>query len=294
MKNYLKGIVKAVLPLAPQKKYSDNTERISRYLQNGRQPWSVGYLDYRQQQISALLPLLTEKPLSGFPESYGLGLDERLPEYTWLLCKLPSKPCSILDAGSTFNFDYILSQKKLENKDLSIYTFYPENNCFFQKRISYNFGDLRNMPYRDNWFDFVVCQSTLEHIDMDNSIYGYKDENPRDYSQKSFEYLKAVSEFLRVLKSGGTLLITVPFGKFESHGFFQQFDHQMKAEITNLLQSHGVVKENFFKYTPGGWIFSKEADCADAESFNPHTGKGKGEDGAAHSRAIFALEFVKH
>jgi ubiquinone/menaquinone biosynthesis C-methylase UbiE len=29
------------------------------------------------------------------------------------------------------------------------------------------YGDLRVLPFKDNYFDEIVCQSTLEHIDMD-------------------------------------------------------------------------------------------------------------------------------
>jgi SAM-dependent methyltransferase len=268
-------------------------QAIKNYLENGRKPWSLGYLEYRAQSIKELLALHTSTELFQFPENYGLGLDERLAEYSWIISRIPPTPARILDAGSTFNFDYILDQKKFAEKDLSICTFYPEPECFFSRRISYNYADLRSLPYRNDWFDMVVCQSTLEHIDMDNSIYGYNNREAKPSDRKSYEFLNAVSELVRVLKPDGKLLITVPFGKFENHGFFQQFDIEMKNRMMDSLKPYGKVQDYYFKYTSGGWVMSNEQETSSCESYNPHTGKGKGTDGAAHCRGILAVEMKK-
>jgi SAM-dependent methyltransferase len=200
----------------------------------------------------------------------------------------------LLDAGSTFNYEFILNHLDFNKVELSILTYAPESPNFNEKKISYVYADLREIPFRDEYFDVVLSQSTIEHIDMDNSIYGYQLQHHENQETKSYEYLKAIAEMFRVLKKGGKLLLTFPFGKFENHGFFQQFDEEMLNRILTFLDEQGTYTTNFFRYLPNGWIACEKEDCKDVESFNPHTGKGKGTDGAAHCRSICCISFQKN
>jgi ubiquinone/menaquinone biosynthesis C-methylase UbiE len=176
---------------------------------------------------------------------------------------------------------------------MTIYTYAPEVNNFNNKGISYIYGDLREVPFNDRWFDDIVCQSTLEHFDMDNSIYGYVEGSKKIFGEKSYDFMKAVVELERVLKNKGLLLITVPFGRYEHHGFFQQFDKEMIKRITSFLQTRGSLNNIYFKYIEQGWHLSNEEECESSYSFNPHTSVGKGNDGAAHCRAICCIRYIK-
>jgi ubiquinone/menaquinone biosynthesis C-methylase UbiE len=129
---------------------------------------------------------------------------------------------------------------------------------------------------------------------MDNSIYGYDLSQSVQAGEKSFEYLKAISEMLRILKPKGKLLITVPFGIYEHHVFFQQFDNEMITKATDLLSTVGRFDVSYFRYFDAQWQISTYEDCKDSISYNPHTGAGKGEDGAAHSRSIACISFHKN
>ncbi|MBL4663624.1 MAG: class I SAM-dependent methyltransferase [Flavobacteriaceae bacterium] len=278
-----------------KKELDMRTER-ENYLSGGRIPWSQGYVRYKEEFIKESLH--NDNVLTSFknPEGlvdFGQGLDERAVEYPWIFSNLPEAECRLLDAGSTFNFDFIVNHPVIVNKDLTIYTFDPERSCFFKNRISYIYGDLRDMYLKNESFDFVVSQSTIEHIDMDNSMYGYELEFNQNIDKKSYEYLSAVQEMLRTLKPGGTLLITFPYGKFENHGFFQQFDGEMLDRIVKLFENLGACNITFFKYEKSGWRFAAQEEVNFAESFNPHTGKGKKDGFAAHSRAIACIKFVK-
>jgi SAM-dependent methyltransferase len=271
-------------------------ERIKYYLLNGREPWSHGYLDYRNQVIAQSLAdteLLKSFADHTLPQGFGLGLDERLVEYCWIFTRLSGKSGRLLDAGSTFNYEFVLDQALIKSFELFIQTYYPEEKHFTDRRISYLFGDLRQMLFRDSSFDLVVCQSTLEHIDMDMSVYGYQLERKAALDAPSFSYLEAVRECVRVLKPGGILLVTVPYGRWEDHGFFQQFDQQMIEAVLLLLKPVGQVDIDYFQYSTAGWQWSSAELSGDCISFNPHTGKGKGSDGAAHSRAIACVCFQK-
>jgi SAM-dependent methyltransferase len=265
------------------------------YINNGQIPWSPGYLDYRNEQIDKAInnaATLQHFVVKSIPQNFGYKLDERIVEYCWIFSQMPNDKIRLLDAGSTFNYNFIVNHQSIVQKDLTILTYAPEKPNFNENRISYLYADLRDIPLRDEYFDMVVSQSTIEHIDMDNSIYGYDIAHTKE-EKKSYEYLKAVQEMERVLKKGGILLMTFPYGKFEHHGFFQQFDAEMLDKLLNLLKDKGNCELSFFRYLPHGWAFCSKDDCKNIESFNPHTGRGKGSDGAAHSRAICCVKFIK-
>jgi len=105
------------------------------------------------------------------------------------------KPKKILDIGcgrgfyikslSLFNFT-----KEICGIDLNpLYVekakkSYPDN-----KRIRVKTGTIIDLPYPDEYFDFIICSEILEHVPDDK---------------------KALRELRRVLKYNGKLLVTVP------------------------------------------------------------------------------------
>lgn len=274
---------------------AEKKSRIKKYKSSGSIPWSTGYHEYKEEQINRSIHndiLLKEIQTGTLPSHYGVGLDDRIVEYPWLFSHIHKEKGRMLDAGSTFNYEYLLEHPVIKQKELTIYTYYPETPSFLEKRISYVYGDLRLLPFRDNYFDEVICQSTLEHIDMDNSMYGYDLSHKVDKG-KSYEYLKVIDELARVLKHQATGLITFPYGRFENHGFFQQFDNEMLSRMQSQLALNGDTQITFFKYLSTGWTMAKKEDCEEATSYNPHTGLGKGTDGAAHSRCICCIKFNK-
>jgi SAM-dependent methyltransferase len=264
--------------------------RIADYLKNGRVPWSAGYEEFKWREITAALEdagLVKGFAAGAVPGAWGAGLDERIVEYPWLFSKLGAgKGKRLLDAGSTFNFPEIARHPLVQERELTIFTLEPERHCFAAEKISYVFGDLRKLPFRDAWFEEVVCHSTIEHVGMDNAMYGEREKGEGDH-------LAAIRELIRVLQRNGVLLLTFPCGKAENHGFFRQFDRMMIDEVEGMLSSGGSVRSDFFRYRQDGWHAAAWEDCADAESFNPHTGVGKGTDGAAHCRAVCCIEFRK-
>src|SRR4029077_3689623 len=78
----------------------------------------------------------------------------------------------VLDAGSTFNHEHILDRALPLVDDLTIVTLEPEAWAYPLRRVSYVFADLRALPFADAQFDLAVSISTLEHIGMDNTMYG--------------------------------------------------------------------------------------------------------------------------
>lgn len=267
-------------------------QRIADYLDSGRVPWSVGYEEYKWETIERNLADESIVSAAGggtLPEGYGLGIDERVVEYPWSFHHTLDSTGPILDAGSVLNYEAVVNNPRLDSSRLTIAGLAVEKNCFYEDGVSYQLCDLRDLPFRDDWFELTLSISTLEHIGMNNEIYGHANEagdTTEQESKPTDAYLPAVQELVRVTRPGGKIAITVPVGRFEHHGFFQQFDRAMIDSLRKPLEEFGAVTEQFFLYEKEGWRAASWEDCRDAQSHNPHSGSGKGTDGAAHCRAI--------
>jgi SAM-dependent methyltransferase len=107
-------------------------------------------------------------------------------------------------------------------------------------------ADVRQMPYDDQYFDLIMCVSTLEHIGRDNSSYGIQ------AGMDTQGDVTALRELQRVLKTGGRLLITVPFGALRHYDWFKQYDLDAWDELVGQTALH-PVEVAFFAYDPSGW-----------------------------------------
>ena len=81
-------------------------------------------------------------------------------------------------------------------------------------------GDATLLPVADASIDTILCTEVLEHL-----------ANPE----------KAVSEFARVLRSGGTLITTAPFA-FPVHDESDFFRYAPKG-VAALMSRHGLIVE---------------------------------------------------
>lgn len=92
-------------------------------------------------------------------------------------------------------------------------------------------GDSKKLPFKDDYFDTVLCTEVIEHLEDDS---------------------KGLYEIARVLKKGGRLILSVPVppapfkGKDNS-----RFEHKREGyeyeEIRNLLEKHGmrIIRHEF-------------------------------------------------
>jgi SAM-dependent methyltransferase len=277
-------------------------KRLASYLKSDRRPWREGYYEYREQRLSeavndeALLNLFAENQL--LPQGYGYRLDARIIEIPWVLSRARKSSGRFLDAGSALNYDFVLTSPALKDKQTTIVTLAPEGQAFWQLGVSYVFGDLRDLDFRDERFDSVACISTIEHIGMDNTMYAEDLEVAR--RSDPGEFVLAVKELRRVLKNGGSLFISFPFGRYENHGWFQQFD---AALVDTLVAAFAPSRhqEAIFQYHPDGWQRSNREACKDCEFFDVHTSKYADpnstieypSDYPAGERAVACLELVK-
>jgi len=276
-------------------------KRLASYLKSNRRPWREGYYEYREKCLSEAVNndslLETLRDGQSLPPGYGFRLDARLIEIPWVLSRVRNTDGRFLDAGSAFNYDFVLTAPALKEKHVSIVTLAPEGDAFWKLGVSYVFGDLRDLDFRDDRFDSVACISTIEHIGMDNTMYA---EGQVAQRSDPSEFLQAVKELKRVLKPGGVLYISFPFGRYENHGWFQQFDSEL---VDTLIDAFGPSRneESIFQYHPDGWQRSTREACRDCEFFDVHTSKYSDpnstieypQDYPAGERGLACLELVK-
>lgn len=266
---------------------------ISAYIKGGRKPWSAGYKLSRSEFIKSILSndaVLAEfRALEPLPDDFGYGYDERVIEYPWVLARLDKPEGSLLDAGSALNHEYLLGHPALKNKKIVIYNLSPEK-FIEHSNNSYIFGDLRHTILRDELFDEIVCISTLEHIGMNNTMLYSKDV--RFNELKLNDYLIVLKEFKRLLKPGGMLLITVPYGRYENHGWLQQFDFKMVDAVFDAFGPSCSIAA-YYKYFPDGWQIVKARECDDCSYFDIHNKPDYEPDCAAAARAVACIEMVK-
>lgn len=242
------------------------------FLKAGMRPFTPGYDVYKWQQIqealanSSLLELFRDG--RDLPVQFGSGIDERIVEYPWLLSRLEKAPGTVLDAGSALNFELLVNQPILEQKAMHVLTLHPESNCFWKRGISYVFADLRDLPLRDRYYDQVVCISTLEHVGLNTEIYTSK----RIEHLLKGDYKLAARELWRVLKPGGRLYLTMPFGKVCSLDWLQQFDEPMISDLTAMLQPQ-ETSITYYSYNAAGWKVSTAAGCGNCEYTDPDAWK---------------------
>lgn len=72
-------------------------------------------------------------------------------------------------------------------------------------KLNISEGDLTNLKFNDNFFDYILCSDVIEHIKKDDI---------------------AVEELSRVLKPGGTLILTIPAYSKKNIKDYKRFGHE--------------------------------------------------------------------
>jgi SAM-dependent methyltransferase len=204
----------------------------------------------------------------------GAGFDERVVEYPWVFDRmraLRNQAERVLDMGSVMNNARVLQWWQANSlPPLSIVTLGYEGHAHVSQNVRYEFADMRRLPYRDEWFDAVLCLSTMEHVGMDNTVYGAAAAAVARSSDPDAETATAMAELRRVTKPGGILLISVPFGKRANRGWFRILDLE---DVTRLASVPGWRRQSLrvFRSTKDGWRECDPATAQDAGYNEPTT-----------------------
>lgn len=240
----------------------------ARWVAEGSVPGAVGYGEARLRAIRTQIADPGARP---YGADHG-GLDERVVEYPWVfdrVARVHPAGGRVLDAGSTMNHGLVLDRWRAARfGPLSIVTLHHEGQDAVSDDVRYEFADLRELPYRDGWFSTVLCLSTLEHVGMDNAIYG-DDAGGSATPQREAE--RALAELHRVLAPGGTLLLSVPFGAPAEFGWQRIFS---RDEIERIVRTPGWIDGTFrvVRAFADGWREVPPSKAADAGYNEPHEG----------------------
>jgi SAM-dependent methyltransferase len=245
-----------------------------------------GYAAFRNRSI---VHALDHRKFSShhLPEGFGVGMDERIVEYAWLLSRKEAWGKRVLDAGSALNFDFLLRRSEFQKLQLFIATLGPEPECHWWRKVSYAYGDLREACFRDGYFDSIVCLSTIEHVGLDTSAYT-PDAPPATHRDE--DWLTFLGELHRMLKPGGTLFLSFPVGKRKNWGWLQTFDEGSIHQMSQLF-SPRMEMQSFFRSTDKGWKPCTLAETAEAGY--RLAGSAPNASAAVAAEAIACIEWVK-
>lgn len=164
---------------------------------------------------------------------------ERLVEYEFVARNLVSskKQAAILDIGSGSSLLAKAIGELGKGKWQVLRIDIAESNC--DARM-----DARMTGFRKEVFSQVICISTIEHIGI--GINSGDDDEDGD--------LKTVKEILRILKKGGSAIISVPYGKIKKLNYRVYDRHALSRLVAVDNEEFSVAaKKEFYCYDAGKW-----------------------------------------
>lgn len=137
-------------------------------------------------------------------------------------------------------------------------------------------ADVRQLPYRDERFDLVLCISTLEHVGHDNTRYGLS-------AERRGGDVDALREMARVLAPAGRLLVTVPVGREEHFGWFMQYSMEGWRRLLAATPLE-TEEEALYRLGPDGWAREHDMAAVAGDRYG---------DGCPGARAVLCAALVR-
>lgn len=192
-------------------------------------------------------PLVVDLTPQGVP--FVSLVTERIVEKAFVIRHLPDPPKRVLDLGcceSQLPLELASNGYSVVGIDFRPYSLSHPQFDFLR-------GDLCHLPLKKESFDVVCSLSTLEHI----GIGHYGDAQGAEFSDR-----RGVEEIIRVLRSGGRFILTVPFGCPGANAVHRVYGNKTLSE---LLEGMRVLHQSFAVKEPAGWVQTDDEDQAQSQ-----------------------------
>ncbi len=158
----------------------------------------------------------------------------RSREYDFVIDNLPPKGNKILDVGSTGS----LLPLKLAKKGYDVHSIDVRSYHEKHPNLTTLCTDIKDTPFTDDFFDAIICVSTIEHVGL--SAYGDPEYDGGD--------VLSMKEFRRILKEDGRLILTTPFaGEYKVLHWRDTYERIYNYEkIRALFTGWGILKEEYY------------------------------------------------
>lgn len=193
-----------------------------------------------KRQVDSLMIPVEQLLADGY---LGAGSSERVIEIPWALSRYTGEE-RVLEVGYAFAEPRYL--EALRRLDI------PELHGFDQTEMELpwmvrHHGDIRDAPLPDATYDLVLCISTIEHIGMDNSRYDGGSEQDLDGDRR------ALAELARIVRPGGRIVLTVPYGRDEDCGWYRHYGEERWQQLLASVDCT-ITAERYFLYEEArGW-----------------------------------------
>ncbi len=202
------------------------------------------FLLWLRRTMALVFPSLSTKI-----ESLPSVIPERMVEYPFIFRELRLTSGRVLDVGCTSPYNII--PIILADKGLEVHGIDGREFRIHHPNFKFHRGDIRKTGFPDSYFDCVIAVSTIEHIGLVGRYDSHLDlEGDKD----------AIQEIYRILKVGGNLILTVPFGKAKIvMPFHRIYDGKGLQKLTAGLTI--LKKEFYIKNNNGYWVKSEEGEA---------------------------------
>jgi len=171
------------------------------------------------------------------------AIGNRFDEYFWVAKKLETNG-KLLDVGCYGHF----TQELATIPSLDVYGIdireqdYKPNFKFF-------LVDASRTDFGDDFFDQIIAISSIEHFGLE----AYDNQNIDENLD-----LKTMKELYRILKKGGNIFLTFPFGKGNKPTYRKYDEHRLKQ----LLNGFEIKESKFIRQTHVGWVETSMEDAS--------------------------------
>ena len=121
-----------------------------------------------------------------------------------------------------------------------------------QAGIAVLMADLMRAPFAPASFDVITCISTVEHVGLD--VYG---QGPDEFGDEV-----ALRHMRRLLRPGGRLLLTVPYGRRVVGAWYRVYDG---ATFRRLTSGYKVLSKKHYRREGERYVPCRAEDVKDAD-----------------------------